>query len=58
MDADEALDALPPAYAQALRLRADGMSLADIAAALDVPPDAMDAHLLLAEAKLARLLRG
>ena len=56
MEADAAFDALPAAYAQALRLRAAGYDAAAIGEAVDVPLDAVDVLLRLADAKLARLL--
>jgi DNA-directed RNA polymerase specialized sigma24 family protein len=58
MEADAAFDALPAAYALALRLRAAGHDAAAVAEAVDVPVDAVDALLWLGEAKLARLVDG
>lgn len=55
MELAEALAALPATYATALRLQASGLATADIARRLDVPVDAVDTLLKLAEAKLARL---
>ena len=55
MDFDEASAELPVKYAQALRLRSQGLSGVHIAALLDVPPDSIDALLHLADAKVAAL---
>lgn len=56
MDADEALAALPEVYADALRLRAQGLAGAEIAMRVGVPGSAVDALLRLGAAKLARLV--
>jgi hypothetical protein len=56
MEADAAFDALPAAYALALRLHAAGHDAAAVAEAVDVPVDAVEALLWLGEAKLARLV--
>ena len=55
MDFDEAIAELPAKYAQALRLRGDGLSGAHIAELLEIPADSIDPLLQLAEAKLAAL---
>ena len=55
MDFDEAIAELPTAYAEALRLRGQGLATADIAELLGVPPESVDTLLQLAEAKLAAL---
>jgi len=54
---DELLRELPFPLAAALRLRAVGASGEQIAAALDIPPEAVDTQLELAERKLARRRR-
>lgn len=51
-----ALELLPDAYADALRLRDSGVSPAEIARRLRIAPEGLDAALVLAEAKLARIL--
>lgn len=56
MNVAEAMAALPVVYADALRLREEGVSPADIARTLEVPGDAVANLLRLADAKLARLL--
>ena len=48
------LAALPESYAEALRLRAEGLSAPEIAARVDVPVEALETLISLAEAKLAR----
>lgn len=53
-DDGELLRELPFALAAALRLRASGANRDQIAAALDIPPEAVDAELELAARKLAR----
>lgn len=50
--------ALPAKYAEALRLRDQGIPVPEIAARLDVPLASATALMRLAEAKLARLLAG
>ncbi len=54
MDRDEAVDTLPPAYQQVLRMLDAGRSVPEIAAALDVEADAVGPLIELAVAKLAR----
>jgi DNA-binding CsgD family transcriptional regulator len=54
---DELLRELPFPLAAALRLRAAGASHDQIAAALDIAPEAVDTQLELAERKLARRRR-
>lgn len=56
MDRAEAVRLLPEKYARALTLRAHGCDDAQIAAALDIVPEAIGPLLRLAEAKLQRLL--
>lgn len=56
MTYDEALALLPPAYAQAIRLKDRGSDEQQIAAELAVEPAAAGPLLQLASAKLARLL--
>jgi len=55
MDIDEtaAMDQLPSVYAEALRLRAAGLTWHEIGRRVGVEPEAMDILLRLAEAKLA-----
>jgi DNA-directed RNA polymerase specialized sigma24 family protein len=55
---DEALAMLPTPYAQALRLRRQGLDPAGIARELAVDDAAIGPLLRLAEAKLARLLEA
>jgi DNA-directed RNA polymerase specialized sigma24 family protein len=55
---DEVLRELPFPLAAALRLRAAGASHAQIAAALDIAPEAVDTELELAARKLARRRRA
>lgn len=55
MDFDEAVAKLPAKYAEALRMRARGLTGAEIATQLDVPLDSVDTLLQLAEAKLVAL---
>jgi DNA-directed RNA polymerase specialized sigma24 family protein len=50
---DEALQTLPPAYADALRLHARGLDHAAIAAELAVPREAVGPLIKVATAKLA-----
>jgi DNA-directed RNA polymerase specialized sigma24 family protein len=54
---DEVLRELPFPLAAALRLRAAGASHDQIAAALDIAPEAVDTELELAARKLARRQR-
>lgn len=56
VDRSAALELLPEAYADALRLRDAGDEPADIARRLRIAPEALTAAVELAEAKLARLL--
>jgi hypothetical protein len=56
MDRAEAVRLLPEKYARALTLRDQGCDDAQIAAALDIVPEAIGPLLRLAEAKLERLL--
>lgn len=56
MDRSSALELLPEAYADALRLRDARVQPAEIAQRLRIAPEALTAALELAEAKLARLL--
>ena len=56
MDRAEAVRLLPEKYARALTLRDQGCDDAQIAAALDIVPEAIGPLLRLAEAKLQRLL--
>ena len=56
MDRAEAVRLLPEKYARALLLRDQGCEEAQIAAALDIVPEAIGPLLRLAEAKLQRLL--
>jgi DNA-directed RNA polymerase specialized sigma24 family protein len=58
MDRAAALDRLPEAYAQALRLKDAGLDNEAIAKRLGVPPEAIALLLYLAEAKLTRLMAG
>jgi DNA-directed RNA polymerase specialized sigma24 family protein len=55
VDLDDPIGELPAKYAAALRMRARGLTGAEIAAQLDVPLDSVDTLLQLAEAKLAAL---
>jgi DNA-directed RNA polymerase specialized sigma24 family protein len=55
MDRDAALAKLPEAYATALRLREAGLSDEAIAARLEIAPEAADALLRVADAKLAAI---
>jgi DNA-directed RNA polymerase specialized sigma24 family protein len=57
MNDDDLLRELPFPLAAALRLRAAGASPEQIAAALDIAPEAVDTQLELAARKLARRLR-
>jgi DNA-directed RNA polymerase specialized sigma24 family protein len=57
MNDDDLLRELPFPLAAALRLRAAGASPEQIAAALDIAPEAVDAQLELAARKLARRQR-
>jgi DNA-directed RNA polymerase specialized sigma24 family protein len=56
VDRAAALELLPDAYAEALRLRDAGCAPAEIAQRLCIAPEAVATALELAEAKLARLL--
>lgn len=56
MEREDALSRLPPAYARALCLRADGMDDETIAAELDLPVEAVRSLLMLAERKVARII--
>jgi DNA-directed RNA polymerase specialized sigma24 family protein len=53
-----AIKLLPQVYAVALRLRDDGLGPAEIARRLGIAPEAVASTLELADAKLARLVRG
>jgi DNA-directed RNA polymerase specialized sigma24 family protein len=55
VDEEAALAQLPEAYAAALRLRARGLSNANIAAELELEPEAVPSLLRLADTKLAAL---
>jgi DNA-binding CsgD family transcriptional regulator len=57
MNDDDLLRELPFPLAAALRLRAAGANPEQIAAALDIAPEAVDAQLELAARKLARRQR-
>jgi hypothetical protein len=54
----EALDSLPPAYADVLRLRAHGLDETMIAAAVGVEPEAVGPLIEVATAKLAAATSG
>ncbi|HET6865620.1 MAG TPA: sigma factor-like helix-turn-helix DNA-binding protein [Solirubrobacteraceae bacterium] len=56
MDREAALESLPGAYAKALRLRDGGLTTAEIARRLKIPPEAVSSTLELAQAKLERRL--
>jgi DNA-directed RNA polymerase specialized sigma24 family protein len=56
VDRSQALDALPNAYAIALRLRDEGVEPDAMARALNVEPEAVGPLVTLAEAKLAGLM--
>ena len=56
VDRDKALAKLPTAYAEAIRLREQGIDDASIASFLGLEPEAMDSLFRLAEAKLKRLV--
>jgi DNA-directed RNA polymerase specialized sigma24 family protein len=56
VDETSALKALPEPYARALRLRAEGLRDAEIAATLDVPTVSVEPLLRIADAKLAALV--
>jgi DNA-directed RNA polymerase specialized sigma24 family protein len=56
VDRSQALEALPNAYAIALRLRDEGVEPDAMARVLDVEPEAVGPLLSLAEAKLAGLI--
>lgn len=58
MDRDRALWELPAAYATALRLHAAGARRELIATALGIDVDGVESLLVLAEAKLHRVLAG
>ncbi|HEY1737268.1 MAG TPA: hypothetical protein VGI86_01080 [Acidimicrobiia bacterium] len=53
MDGEDPYDALPDAYATALRMRAAGATTDDLAHGLNIDRDAVPALLRLADAKLA-----
>ena len=53
MDGDDPYDALPDAYATALRMQAAGATADDLARRLNIDRDAVPALLRLADAKLA-----
>jgi DNA-directed RNA polymerase specialized sigma24 family protein len=57
MDWHNAIELLPEPYRRGLRLREEGVGDAAIAAAVDVQPEALDAFLALAEAKLRRIVQ-
>lgn len=56
VDRSAALELLPEAYANALRLRDAGVEPAEIARRLEIAPEALATALELADAKLARLI--
>jgi DNA-directed RNA polymerase specialized sigma24 family protein len=56
VDRDSALQLLPDTYAAALRLRDAGLEPAEIGRQLGIAPEAVASALVLAEAKLQRLL--
>ena len=56
MDREQALDRLPPVYARALRLAADGLGHDEIGAALELDPAAVGPLLEIGAAKLERIL--
>jgi DNA-directed RNA polymerase specialized sigma24 family protein len=58
VDLDDARAALPEVYAEALRLRDQGLDRAEIGVRLSVPVSAMTSLLWLASAKLSELLAG
>ncbi|WP_460514693.1 sigma factor-like helix-turn-helix DNA-binding protein [Flindersiella endophytica] len=58
MERTDALSQLPDSYARALALRDEGRAEAEIAAELDIVPEAVGTMLRLAEAKLAHLLNS
>lgn len=58
MDHDGERTQLPEAYAQALRLREDGLTADEIAARLNLEPEAGESLLRLADAKLAGVRRS
>ena len=58
MGEGDPLAALPETYALALELRAQGVPAAALAARTDVPIEALEALIHLAEAKLAALKKG
>lgn len=55
MERGVAIDRLPPVYAEALRLEADGLAEGEIARRLSIDPDAVDSFFELARSKLAQL---
>lgn len=55
MESSEAIELLPEAYAEALRLRQAGLE-DSIPERLGIPPEAVDPLLRLAQAKLTALL--
>jgi DNA-directed RNA polymerase specialized sigma24 family protein len=56
VDRAAALELLPDTYAAALRLRDAGLEAAEIGRQLGIAPEAVASALVLAEAKLQRLL--
>jgi DNA-binding CsgD family transcriptional regulator len=58
MDDIDPIDALSPAYADALRFRAEGATDSEIAERLGLEPEGVDALLRLAQAKLDRVIRA
>lgn len=58
MERTDALSQLPDSYARALVLRDEGRADEEIAAELDIVPEAVGTMLRLAEAKLAHLLNS
>jgi hypothetical protein len=57
MDRHSAIELLPEPYRRGLQLRDEGAGDAAVAAAVDVQPEALDAFLALAEAKLRRIVQ-
>ena len=58
MGAEDPLGALPETYALALKLRGQGVPAVELAARVDVPIEALETLICLAEAKLASLEKG
>lgn len=56
MDLDTALGRMPQVYAEALRLRGDGLDALGIAERLLLPAESMPSLFKLADAKLAALM--